>query len=263
MRHYSLALLGVLAMAAGAFTQQAAPKPTTTGTPEQLNEHLARWEREMKGVNSLSAECRRTDVNRVRNDKVELGGVVKCLKVEAGGKVDKLALLQLGPKDNPAAFTEKYICTGALLYRFAPSTKTIWVHKLRGGVADDNFLDFLFQFKAETMKKRYDITLVFPNSQDDANYIYFDIKPRQDADKAEFQRARLVLYKKNYLPAQLWFEEPTGNHHTWELRNVTPNDTAVKPAEFVAPEKPNGWEMKEAKDTETESRPRVVRPSGQ
>jgi TIGR03009 family protein len=262
MRYYSVALLGVLAFAAGSTAQQSDPKPTPTGTPEQLAAHLAQWEREMTAVKSISAECKRTDVNRVRNDRVELSGVVKCLKVEGGDKSDKLALLELKRKDNPALY-EKYIFTGELLYRFAPSVKTIFVHKLRGGVADDNFLDFLFQFKAEAMKKRYELTLVFPNGPDDPNYIYFDMKPKLEADKAEFQRARLVLYKKNYLPAQLWFEEPNGDHHTWELMKVMPNDPALKPAEFVAPEKPAGWQIKEAKATETEDRPRVVRPSGQ
>ena len=163
---------------------------------------------------------------------MELTGVVKCLKVEANGKVDRLALLQLGPKDNPAAFTEKYICTGDLLYRFAPSQKTIYVHKLGGGVSDDSFLDFLFQFKADAMKKRYEITLVMP---DDPNYIYFDLKPRLEADKTEFQRPVSCCYRQNYLPAQLWFEEPNGNHRTWKLSQVTANDPAVKPTDFVAP----------------------------
>jgi TIGR03009 family protein len=261
MRYYSVALLAVLASAVGASAQQAAPKPLPPGTPEQLGAELARWEREMKGVNSLSADCRRTDFKRLRNDRTELNGVVKCLKVEAGGKVNKLALLELNHKDNPD-LSEKYIFTGEVLYRFAPSQKTIFVHRLGGKVADDNFLDFLFQFKADAMKKRYDMTLVFPRG-DDPDYVYFDLKPRLDADKAEFQRARLVLYKKNYLPAQLWFEDPEGNHHTWELRNVKANDAAVKPAEFTAPEKPKGWEVKEAREKEPESRPRVVRPAGQ
>jgi TIGR03009 family protein len=258
MRILTVALLGILTFAAGAPAQQPAPKPPPAGTPEQLAATLAQWEREMASVKSISADCKRTDVNRVRNDNVVVTGFVKCLKVEANGKVDKLALLQLGPKDKPNDFTEKYICTGSVLYRFAPAQKTIYVHRLKGQAANDNFLDFLFQLKADTMKKRYDITLVSP---DDPNYIFFDMKPKLEADKAEFKRARLVLYKKNFLPAQLWFEEPNGNYHTWELTKVTANDPAVKPAEFVAPEKPDKWEIKEVKDTETEERPRVIRPN--
>jgi len=257
MRHNSIALFGVLVITAGVAAQQPAPPPV--GTPEQRDAHLAQWEREMAAVKSISAECKRTDVNLVKNNKVELAGVVKCLKVEsAGGKVDKLALLQLGPVGKPEEFVEKYICTGGLLYRFAPRDRTIWVHKLKGQVADDNFLDFVFQLKAEAMKKRYDMTLVMP---DDPNYIYFDIKPRAESDKVEFERARLVLIKKNYLPAQLWFKEPNGNYHTWDLSKVKANDPEVKPKEFVAPEKPKDWEMKDAKETPPETQPRVIRPA--
>jgi TIGR03009 family protein len=265
MRHYSFALVGLLALGGAAFAQQKAPPPPTAGTPEQLNAHLAKWETEMSAVKSISAECSRTDVNRVRNVTTQLTGEVKCLKVEApGGKVDKLALLRLVPKDNPEAY-EKFICTGELLYQFSPREKTIYVHKLAGQVSDDNFLGFLFQMKAEALKKRYDLTLVFPKGPDDPtlqHYVYIDIKPRLEADKADFQRARLVLFKASYLPAQLWFEEPNGNHHTWELSKVKANDPGVKPAEFVAPEKPAGWQVKEVKRSETESRPRVIRPSG-
>jgi len=248
----------MLAFAAGAFAQQAAPPQDPVGTPEQLNAHLTQWEREMNAVKSLSAECKRIDVNRVINNRVELSGLVKCMKVDAGGgRVDKLAFLQLGEKDKPDP-VEKYICTGELLYRFSPRERILYVHKLPGQVSDDNFIAFLFQMKAEAMKKRYDLTLVRP---DDPNYIYFDIKPRLEADKVEFQRARLVLFKRNYLPAQLWFEEPNGNHHTWELSKVTANDPAVKATDFVAPEKPKDWTIKEVKAAETENRPRVIRPA--
>jgi len=256
MRHNSIALFGVLAFAAGTFAQQA---PPPVGTPEQLSAHLAQWEREMSAVKSISAECKRTDVNLVKNNKVELAGLVKCLKIEsAGGRVDKLALLQLGPVGKLENFTEKYICTGDYLYRFAPADRVIWVHKLKGQLSDDNFLDFVFQLKAETMKKRYDITLAMP---DDPNYIYFDLKPRLEADKVEFERARLVLLKKNYLPAQLWFKEPNGNYHTWDLSKVKGNDPEVKPKEFTAPEVPTGWKLKEAKETQIEAPPRVIRPA--
>jgi TIGR03009 family protein len=261
MRHYLVALLAALAFAAGAIAQQAAPQPTPAGTPEQLNAHLAQWEREMAAVKSFSADCKRTDMNRVRNDRTELFGWVKCLKADAGGnKADQKASLYLAQKDNPNAF-EKYVCTGDRLYRFSPPEKTVWVHKLGGPVAGDNFLEFLFQFKADAMKKRYDMTLVFPNGPNDPNYIYFDIKPRLEADKVEFQRARLVLLKKNYLPAQLWFEEPNGNYHTWELSKVQPNDPAVAAPDFVPPDKPAGWQMKDAKLPEAENQPRVIRPA--
>jgi TIGR03009 family protein len=256
MRHTSLALLALLAAASTTLAQQGSPPPT--GTPEQLNEQLGRWEKEMAATKSISARCSRTDVNRVRNENRILSGYVKCMKADAGnGKTEKLAVLHLAEKDKPESF-EKFVCTGSLAYWFAPQEKAIYVKRLGGKMGEDNFLNFLFEMKADALKKRYDMTLIRP---DDPNYIYIEIKPRQEADKVEFQRARLVLFKATCLPCQLWFEEPNGNHHTWDMSEIKVNDAGVKPADFVAPEKPAGWQIKEAKDKEPESKPAVIRPS--
>src|SRR5690349_21067738 len=101
MRHYSLALLGLLALSAGAFAQQGA-QPPPVGTPEQLNDRLAGWEKAMTDVRSILAKVSRTDVNKVRGQNTVKAGEVRCLKVDAGGgKVDKLALLYLAEKDDP------------------------------------------------------------------------------------------------------------------------------------------------------------------
>src|SRR5262245_14012566 len=116
MRHYSLALLGLLALAAGALAQQPAEPPP--GTPEQLNDRLANWEKQMSVVKSLVAQCSRTDVKRVKNVTTVLTGQVRCMKVEAGGKVDKLALLHMEEKGDPKSY-EKFICTGDVVYWFA------------------------------------------------------------------------------------------------------------------------------------------------
>jgi TIGR03009 family protein len=261
MRHSSIALLALLVSAGVLNAQQAAPQGPTAGTPEQFAAHLAAWEREMAGVKSLSAECKHTEVNRVRNDRVEWSGFVKVMKSDTGGgKVDKLISVYLEQKGNPSAF-EKFVSTGDLLYQFSWRERLIYVRKL-GKAADDTIIDTLFQMKADAMKKRYDMTLVYPQGRDDPNYIYFDIKPRQEADKAEFQRARLVLIRRNYLPAQLWFEEPNGNYHTWDLSKVAANDPGVKAADFVAPEKPAGWQIKEIKPKDSDNPPRVYRPAG-
>jgi TIGR03009 family protein len=196
----------------------------------------------------------------VRNNRVEKFGFARVMKRDAGeNKFDKLISVYLAEKDNPNAFL-KFICTGDLLYEFSPREKTIYYRKLRQA-SGDSIIDNLFQLKADAMKKRYDMTLVYPQGRDDPNYVYFDIKPKTETDKDEFSRARLVLIKKNYLPAQLWFEEKNGNTYTWDLTKVTANDPAVKATEFVAPEKPAGWEIKEAKG-EANSRPTVVRPKG-
>ena len=118
-----------------------------------------------------------------------------------------LAMLEMQERGNPQRF-EKYICTGTYLYEYAPQNKQVRVHELPaprpGQVMDDNFLSFLFGMKADEARRRYDLRLV----KEDQWYIYIEIHPRFSADKADFQRARLVLNSQTYLPRQLWFAGP-------------------------------------------------------
>jgi len=62
------------------------------------------------------------------------------------------------------------------------------------------------RMKAEEAKRRYDMSLV----KQDPFYFYIEIGARFPADKADFQQARLVLWRKSFLPRQLWFEQPNG-----------------------------------------------------
>src|SRR5262249_46691374 len=97
---------------------------------------------------------------------------------------------------------------------YAPREKVVREHEMPkprdGQVADDNLLSFLFGMKAEEAKKRYELTVLQP-PPNDKWYYYILIKPRAKADQNDFSRARLVLYKTNFLPRQLWFEQPNKN----------------------------------------------------
>ena len=61
-------------------------------------------------------------------------------------------------------------------------------------------------------------------------------------DWKAFSRARLVLYKATFLPAQLWFEQPNGDEITWEFKKVD-TKTELRATEFSPPPKPTGWQM--------------------
>ena len=104
--------------------------------------------------------------------------------------------------------------------------------------------------KAEEAKRRYDLTLV----KQDQYYTYIAIKPRFDADKADFQQARLVLNKDSFLPRQLWFEQPNGNEVTWDIPKIQSNATLDR-KEFGVPQTPPGWTF-----VRQPPAPRVVRP---
>ena len=92
--------------------------------------------------------------------------------------------------------------------------------------------------KAEEAKKRYELKL----AKEDTYYIYVDITPRSAADKADFQRARLVLNKSNYLPRQLWFEHANRSEVMWDIPNLQVG-MALDRRAFDAPQAPKGWKI--------------------
>jgi TIGR03009 family protein len=260
MRHQRLALFTVLLAGVGALAQQEVP-PAAEGQDPVLAV-LQRWEKELGAVQSLTAQVERTDVNKTFRFTEVYMGTAKYLKLEIGGRVQNLASLEMTKKDTPQVY-QKFICTGELLYQFVPQEKEIRVHQLpppkQGQVADDNFLSFLFGMKAEEARRRFEITLQNTNDPTAQFYYYISIKPRFPEDRDDFQQARLVLLRETFLPRQLWFEEPNGNHVTWDIKKSQVG-TQMDRREFTAPETPVGWKVVRVPPRNQEAKPRIIRP---
>lgn len=226
----------LVALPAGAQQPPGVPPATATLDPahNRLDALLLRWAGEMGKIDSLEAQCTRMTKDKTFQDVEIFEGRAKYLK-------PNMALLEMQKKGKADVF-EKYICSGTFLYEYVPASKVIRVHELppskSGQVADDNFLSFLFGMKAEDAKQRYDLKL----TKEDENWIYLEILPRVPADKADFQRAQLVLSAKTFLPRRLWFEQPNGNEITWDLPRVD-NAAHIARTEFVSPAVPPGWSM--------------------
>jgi hypothetical protein len=180
------------------------------------------------------------------------------MKVGKGATALNLGLLDLKKEGKPES-AEKVICTGTFLYQFVPAQKEIRAYEIPkpkpGQVADDNFMGFLFGMKAEEAKRRYVLKL----HKEDKYYIYLDITPRFAVDKADFQRARLVLDNKTFLPRQLWFEHANGNEVTWDIPKIQAG-ISLDRRTFDAPKPPAGWKLVTVPKTPEPAKPRVVRP---
>jgi TIGR03009 family protein len=267
MRTYGLVLAGILLTTLALPAQQPPPTQPPTQPPaaapaepvldpqrNRLDALLLRWEQEMQKVQTLSAQCTRTTLDKTYQNTEVFEGYTYYMR-------PNLALLDMKKKNNPQVY-EKYLCTGTYLYEYAPQSKEIRVHELpapkQGQVAEDNFLSFLFGMKAAEAKRRYDLKLY----KEDQWYIYIEIFPRFSADKADFQKARLVLNNTSFLPRQLWFEQPNSNEITWDIPKVE-NGSPLKREHFAPPTNPpQGWTLKRVpKMTTTNAPPRVVRPN--
>jgi TIGR03009 family protein len=201
---------------------------------DQLDNLLLQWEQRMKSVESLFAQCLRTETDPLIANKIEeYTGWAKFQRPTR-------AHLYMEKKSNPQIY-ERYLSTGTFLYEYRPQNQLLRIHELpqRGpgqGPIEDNFLSFLFGIEAREAKRRYEINLV----KSDAHYHYLLIKPRFPQDKAEFSEARLVLWVTNLLPRQMEFIQPNGARVKWDIPQL---DTTKRfgPSDFQPPAAPKGW----------------------
>jgi TIGR03009 family protein len=266
MRCPFLALTGALLGGACLLAQPPAQPPA----PPQPDPHEARllailqnWEKAMGSINSLVAECTRTQVDKVFQSTKVFTGKAKFLKPNK-------ASLEMRNKQNPDDF-EKYVCSGSELCVYNPKAQTIQIHKLPppkpGQPQEDNFLSFLMGMKAAEAMKRYKLTLLPSTPETEKWYFYVQVLPRDKADMADFSRARLVLTTNTYLPRQLWFEQPNGNEVTWDFDKLY-KDVQLPPVEFQRPVAPPGWQLVPAErpagpggaPAPSGGGPRVIRP---
>ncbi len=256
MRYSCLTLAGTLLYCAALGAQQPAPQPPATPSLDpnnRLDSLLMQWEAKMKSIQTLKATVSRDRQDNVFKTRDLFVGEAKYMK-------PNFALLDLRRKDGQPIF-EKYICTGTYLYEFNQANREVRVQELPppnpGQVAEDNFLSFVFGMKAEEAKRRYELNLVGDGK--DKNYHYVEILPRFLKDKADFQKAQLVLTQSTLLPRMLTFVEPNGNRITWDIPAMEAG-AALRATEFTQPAVPPGWKLVQAPKANTPVPPRVVRP---
>lgn len=262
MRSTSLALVALaLAVASAAAQTQQAPAapaaPTAPAANPALDRHLVRWEQEMQKIQTLAAILNLTEKDKTFDTTQKYSGFAQYMKAGTGANALNMAMLELR-SEGKTEISHKFICSGTFLYQFLPAQKEVRAYELptpkAGQVAEDNFLSFLFGMKAEEAKRRYDLKL----AKEDQYYVYIDIAPRFPKDKADFQRARIVLNRDTFLPRQLWFEQPNGSEVLWDIPRIQ-SGANVNRADFNAPNLPPGWKMSRVAQN-SDLPPRVVRP---
>lgn len=267
MRRHLYALALALAAGAAASAQTAStPKAPARPAPKavsaaHLDKYLKSWETEMTKVKSLSAVINRADKDKTFGTTSRYTGSAMYLKAGSGDNVLNLGLLELKP-EGKAEIAEKVVCTGTFLYQFAPAQKEVRAYEVprgkKAGIGEDSFLSLLFGMKADQAKRRYEM-----KADEDAHYVYVHVTPRFREDKAEFEKARLVLLKKNFMPRQLWFRHVNGSEVTWDIPKLE-TGVALDRRYFDAPKPPPGWKLVpvNTKASRAAPPPRVVRQKG-
>ncbi|MSR29938.1 MAG: hypothetical protein EXR99_00395 [Gemmataceae bacterium] len=257
-------ILVFLSPGAVAWGQGAAQPPVANTPPSannsnaQLMQYLLRWEQEMHKIQTLVAQLKYVEKDKTFETTKTLLGMARFKKAGVGANAVSLASLELR-KEGRSELEKRFVATGNYLYQVLFESKEIRAFELPkpkpGQVAEDSFMSFLFGMKAEEAMKRYNMRLV----KEDQYYFYVEIFPRNPADRADFQRARVVFNKHNYLPRQLWFEQPNGSEVTWDIPKIEPN-VQIDRAEFDPPRAPQGWKFIQ-EPLAQQGQPRIVRPN--
>jgi TIGR03009 family protein len=244
MRALGWSLTILLFAAPALLAQQPPPMPPAQAPPLNVPANnplpvlLQQWEQQMKAIKAIEATVTRTETDKVDDTKSVFEGTAKLLRPDR-------ADLYLKKQGNPQVY-ERFLLTGNFLYEFLPKQKLIRIHELPQKapgqpVIDDNFLGLLFGMSAQQAQLRYDLQLV--PKPEDKNYYYILVTPKLPADRAEFIKARLVLWQKSFLPRQIEFVDRTGNPILWDIQRIDPN-APLRATDFQRPQLPAGWTQK-------------------
>jgi TIGR03009 family protein len=247
MRKTWITLLALASVtAAGRAQGPATPRPsappaTAPFDPAKnpLDRYLLRWEEAMKKVDTLALACTRKEIDKVYRTEKTYEGTIHFLK-------PTYFFWDMRVKGKPQEF-ERLIGSGQYIYQFVPAERVIRVYPApkvgpSGTIAEDSSIAFLFGMKATAAKERYILSLF----KEDKYYIYVDVIPKRDVDKADFQKARIVLNRDTFLPRQLWFEHPNAGQVIWDIPTIQ-SGVALPKSTFATPQTPRDWQMVKGK----------------
>lgn len=270
-----LAILGALVLVAagppaGERARSAQPNPPTAvpglsraaeeAAKSQLAVHLKGWEARAAGVVNVRVEVELTRTDALTHKVTRFRG--PFLHMRPGSAVLRLDNVA----DKTGADYEAYIRNGDVMYAYSGAAKT--VTEFRTGAAGEGdplerrlarfFRPPVFEHVAlelltgtgAGLGERFEVALL----KTDENYVYFDLEPRTDRDRAAVRYLRLALYgpgpntaKASYLPAKVYVLKPNGDTEVWAFTNPQINVAGVEEKHFrrVEVSEP-GWTFRRA-----------------
>lgn len=209
-----------------------APEGAAPDDPAKMEKLLQLWERQSSLLKTLDAKVFRTDV-------IPAWDEIEYYEGRAIFKSPNLAFIDFkkikqdddrkpikDPKTGAWASVqeERILCTGDEVWQYKSDTRQIFIYPLNEGEAEkaieEGPLPFLFNMKAESAKKRYDMKLM----SEDGKAYGISITPKLDVDKESFSQAFVQLDRKYLLPIRIVLVSPDGkSKKDFQLGPVEPN----------------------------------------
>jgi TIGR03009 family protein len=203
---------------------------------EELDRHLAGWERAMKETKSLGLHF----------EVVRETAVFKKQEKSTG----QAALLQ--PNRIRCSIQDKngelsaYICNQKSIFLYNFAAKTVSELPTAGANLPKRMFDLVVGMTAADSRKRYQISLL---KSDSDRFVRFNLRPIADADKKQFEFIRLSLNSPSvkeplvpYRTAEIVLQKMDGDVETWTFSKQQVNLPQIEPKlfEFESPSG-RGW----------------------
>ncbi|MGI9471037.1 MAG: TIGR03009 domain-containing protein [Rubripirellula sp.] len=239
--------------------------PLNANAHAQLQEVLAKWEAQSKGMKTLECKFARwhfdmfaapVGVHATRAD-----GVIKYAAPDKGlFKVERLVFFN-GMKDNkpqyqeqPGQHGEHWVCNGKQLIEFDQGKEECRIQDLPKNMQGEKIfnspLPFVFNLDAKQIQQKYWVRQVAPPKP---GVVLVEAWPKEQQNRAQYKLVQIALDEKTYLPSALIMYAP--NFHPqkapkwdhYEFSDVKRNAITAGFSKFLGnfiPEKPPGhWKI--------------------
>ena len=245
------------------------PYKLTAEQQKRLETLLGFWEKKSDSVKTYSCEFLRWEYDSVfgpPNPKLarqKAKGVIRYAAPDKGEfRVQRTGEYQAvanSKKTDPypmkdSDHEEHWICDGASVFELDGKTKQLRQEKLppemKGNRIADGPLPFMFGARKEKLLARYWMRELVPPNGKKGEY-WFEAQPKFKEDAANYQRIRLVLDEKDYLPKFMEVFPPAyDGRKNWTrtvyaFTNRKVNDPIQRSQQwlgrFISPTLPRGW----------------------
>lgn len=148
--------------------------------------------------------------------------------------------------DFVASHGDHWVCDGRALYEYDHKnkklTERILPDELKGQAIANGPLPFFFGQTAERMRQRYWLKVSTPR-EEIGQKIWLDAVPKFQEDRANYERASIILTESDMLPYALQITLPNGDRKVYVFSNFSINNLWKKIfRQFDPPRVPNDWE---------------------
>lgn len=167
---------------------------------------------------------------------------------------------------------EHWVCDGNAVYEFDHEKKQLIERRLpdelKGKAISNSPLPFVFGTTADKMRQRYWMRLMTPAAAV-GKEIWLQVEPIYPEDRANYQRATVVLDEKRMLPKAVSLELPNGSFTNYMFDPDASINNPLKKVlgYFKVPSTPSGWkhivEEPPAAEPRQSAEPRQPAESGQ